>query len=394
MNNFDHVENRLNTNSIKWDKISTVFHLEDATDVLPMWVADMDFAAPPVLINALKKRLAHPVFGYSFVSNPCTNAFSNWIEKRQGLHVEPKWILYHEGVVPAIASIIETFTKENDAVLVTPPIYPPFFMVPKRLNRIVKECPLIEKEGNYSFDFEKFEEVTKEEDVKLFIFCHPHNPGGIEWSERTLKKIIQICVKNDVLILSDEIHADLMLDGHKHTPLAKIAGDLQNHIITCCAPTKTFNIAGIQAAMMIVPDQQKRLQLKKNAAKHARMGLSIFAATAVEAVYSEDGEIWLEHLLEYISSNMELVIQSLTTAIPGIKIQKPQATYLLWIDYRDTGFTEEEAMKRLLTIGKLALEPGSKYGEQGKGFLRMNVGCSRSTVEDGINRFIKAFKAE
>lgn len=393
MNNFDHVENRLNTNSIKWDKISTVFHLEDATNVLPMWVADMDFAAPPVLINALKKRLDHPVFGYSFESKSCTNAFTNWMEKRHNLHVEPKWVLYHEGVVPAIASIIETFTMESDAILVTPPIYPPFFTVPKRLNRIVKECPLLEKEGEYSFDFEKFEKITQEADVKLFILCHPHNPGGIEWSEHTLKKIIQICVKNDVLILSDEIHADLMLDGQKHTPLAKVAGELQNHIITCCAPTKTFNIAGIQAAMIIVPDQQKRLQLKKNAAKHARMGLSIFAATAVEAVYSDEGEQWLDQLLEYISSNMDLVIQSLTAAIPGIKIQKPQATYLLWIDYRNTGLTEEEAMNRLLTIGKLALEPGTKYGEQGKGFLRMNVGCARSVVEDGISRFIKAFKA-
>lgn len=393
MNNFDHVEKRLQTNSIKWDKVSTIFQLEDATDVLPMWVADMDFAVPQILIDSLKKRLEHPVFGYSFVSKSCTKSFTDWVEKRHGLHIETNWVLYHEGVVPAIASIIETFTSENDAVLVTPPVYPPFFMVPKRLNRIVKECPLYEEDGTYSFDFRKFDEITKEEDVKIFILCHPHNPGGIEWSEDTLQKIIEICVKNDVLILSDEIHADLMLDGHQHTPLAKIAGDLRNHIITCFAPTKTFNIAGIQAAMMIVPDHQKRLQLKKNAAMHARMGLSIFAATAVEAVYSVEGEKWLDMLLDYISSNMDLVIEKLPAAIPGIKIRKSQATYLLWIDYRDTGFTEEEAMRRLLTIGKLALEPGTKYGEQGNGFLRMNVGCARSTVEDGISRFIKAFKA-
>lgn len=392
MNNFDHVENRVQTNSIKWDKISSAFHLKEATDILPMWVADMDFSAPEVLIDSLKKRLEHPVFGYSFASESCTKAFTNWVEKRHGLHVEPKWVLYHQGVVPAIASIIETFTEEGDAVLVAPPIYPPLFMVPQKLKRIVKECPLLEKEGIYSFDFENFDALTKDENVKLFILCHPHNPGGIDWSVDVLQKIVQICMKNDVLIVSDEIHADLMIDGHKHTPLVKIAGDFQDHIITCMAPTKTFNIAGIQAAMMIVPDNKKRLQLKRNANMHAALGLSVFAITAIEAVYSSKGEEWLDELLPYISSNMDLVIHRLTTSIPGIKIHKPQATYLLWIDYRDTGLKEEEVMDRLLTIGKLALESGTKYGEQGRGFLRMNVACARSIVEDGINRFIKAFK--
>lgn len=392
MNQFDHVKSRVQTNSIKWDKITTAYNLKDATGILPMWVADMDFAAPQILIDSLKKRLEHPVFGYTFEGESCTRAFTNWVNKRHGLHVEPQWVLYHQGVVPAIASIIETFTKENDAILVTPPVYPPFFMVPQKLNRTVKECPLQEKEGIYTLDFEKFDEITKDKDVKIFILCHPHNPGGIEWSVEVLQKIVQICVKNNVLILSDEIHADLMLDGRQHTPLAKIAGNLQDHIITCMAPTKTFNIAGIQAAMMIVPDRPKRLRLVKNENMHARMGLSIFAATAVEAVYSTDGEKWLDELLPYISSNMDEVIQRLTSSISGIKIQKAQASYLLWIDYRDTGLTEDEVMDRLLSIGKLALEPGTKYGEQGRGFLRMNVGCSRSTVEDGINRFIQAFK--
>ncbi|MFJ8263291.1 MalY/PatB family protein [Rummeliibacillus sp. NPDC094406] len=392
MNSLDRLENRTQTNSIKWDKIASIYQLEDASDILPMWIADMDFSVPDVLINALKKRLDHPVFGYTFESDDCTKAFTSWVERRHSLHIEPKWVLYHQGVVPAIASIVETFTSENDAVLVTPPVYPPFFYVPKQLNRTVKECPLVERDGIYTFDFVKFDEISSAKDVKLFILCHPHNPGGIEWSEEDLLKIIRICVKNDVLILSDEIHADLMLDGNKHTPLAKIAGDLQNHIITCMAPTKTFNIAGIQAAMMIVPDNQKRSTLKKNAVMHAQMGLNIFATTAVEAVYSTEGEKWLDELLPYISTNMDLVIEKLTAAIPEIKIHKSQATYLLWIDYRNTGLEEDEVMERLLTLGKLALEPGTKFGEQGRGFLRMNVSCPRETVLDGIHRFIKAFE--
>lgn len=392
MHHFDSVIDRVHTNSLKWDKISAVYHLKDTSDILPMWVADMDFAAPPVMVNAIKKRLEHPVFGYSFESEACTNAFTSWVKKRHGLQIEPKWVLYHQGVVPAIASIIETFTTENDTVLVTPPVYPPFFKIPQQLKRTVKECPLIEKDGIYAFDFKQFDQVTADDHVKIFTLCHPHNPGGIEWSEEDLQEIIRICVKNNVLIISDEIHADIMLDHHKHLPLAKVAGDLKNNIITCMAPTKTFNIAGIQAAMMIVPDSEKRLRLKKDAHMHGRMGLTIFATTAVEAVYSEEGEKWLDELLPYISENIDLVINRLTAAIPGIKIRKPQATYLLWIDYRETGLQEEDIMHRLLSIGKLALEPGSKFGEMGRGFLRMNVGCSKATVEDGISRFIKALK--
>lgn len=392
MNHFDSVIDRTHTNSLKWDKISAVYHLKDATDILPMWVADMDFAAPPVMVNALKKRLEHPVFGYSFESEACTNAFTSWVEKRHGLQIEPRWVLYHQGVVPAIASIIETFTTENDAVLVTPPVYSPFFKIPLQLKRTVKECPLIERDGIYTFDLKQFDHLTADDNVKIFILCHPHNPGGIEWSEEVLQEVVRICVKNNVLIISDEIHADIMLDHHKHIPLAKVAGDLKNNIITCMAPTKTFNIAGIQAAMLIVPDSEKRLRLKKDAQMHGRMGLTIFAATAVEAVYSEEGEKWLDELLPYISKNIDLVINRLTSTIPGINIRKPQATYLLWIDYRETGLQEEEIMNRLLSIGKLALEPGSKFGEMGRGFLRMNVGCSKATVEDGISRFIKALK--
>ncbi|WP_102694227.1 MalY/PatB family protein [Rummeliibacillus pycnus] len=391
MNHLDHIENRIQTNSIKWDKISPVFHLEDTSDILPMWIADMDFAAPKVLIEALEKRLNHPIFGYSYESDTSTNAFTSWVERRHGLSIQPNWVLYHQGVVPAIASIIETFTTENDAVIITPPVYSPFFHVPKRLNRTVKECPLIEKDGIYTFDFEKFDHISSADHVKLFIFCHPHNPGGIEWPEEVLLEIIRICNKNDVLILSDEIHADLMLDGNKHTPIQKIAGPLQNQVITCMAPTKTFNIAGIQVAMMIVPDDQKRRKLKKNANMHAQMGLNIFATTAVEAVYSAEGEFWLEELLPYLSANMDLVIEKITNAIPEIKIHKSQATYLLWIDYRDTGLKENEVMERLLKVGRLALEPGTKFGEQGNGFLRMNVACPREMVLDGINRFIKAF---
>jgi len=245
-----------------------------------------------------------------------------------------------------------------------------------------------EDNGVYSIDFEEFEKCLQQ-NVKLFILCNPHNPGGIVWQEDELKEILRLCTKYDVLILSDEIHADLVFPGKKHIPLVTLAGDQAGRIITCVAPTKTFNLAGIQAAVMIATDEGVREKLSLNAMTHGQMDLSPFAAVALTAAY-KDGGPWLDELLETISTSMDYVIDELTTAIPGLKILKPHATYLLWIDYRETGLTEEDIMDKLLTKGKLALDPGTKYGEAGRGFLRMNVATPRALVEEGVKRFITA----
>ncbi|MGF9977781.1 MalY/PatB family protein [Viridibacillus arvi] len=391
MSRFDQVINRRDTNSTKWDMMGAIYQIEDTSDILPMWIADMDFAAPEVVTNAIRGRLEHPVLGYAVADDMTTGTFVNWVEKRHNWTIEKNWVLYHSGVVPAIASIVETYTKPKDKILITPPVYPPFANVPIALKREMEECVMVEKDGHYLLDFEAFERSAAKEAVKLFILCNPHNPGGIVWSEDDLREMLRICAKYDVLILSDEIHADLILDGQKHIPLAKIAGEEAARIITCMAPTKTFNLAGVQVAMMIVSDDSMRDKLLKNAASHGQMGPNIFAIDALRAVYTE-GEEWLTELLSYVSANMDLVIEQIPAAVPGIKIVKPQGTYLLWIDYRETGLEEQEVMERLLHTGKLALDPGSKYGESGLGFVRMNVACSKVTVQDGIERFIKAFK--
>ncbi|MGE7623091.1 MalY/PatB family protein [Viridibacillus sp. NPDC096237] len=391
MNRFDQKINRRNTNSLKWDMMETIYQIEDASTILPMWVADMDFAAPEVVIKAIRERLENPVLGYAVADDSTTATFVNWVAKRHNWTIEKDWVLYHSGVVPAIGSIIETYTKPKDKILITPPVYPPFTNVPIALKREMEECLMIEKDGHYSLDFEAFEKSAAKDNVKLFILCNPHNPGGIVWSENDLREMLRICAKYDVLILSDEIHADLILDGHKHIPLAKIAGEEAARVITCMAPTKTFNLAGVQVAMMIVSDDAMRNKLAQNAFSHGQMGPNIFAIDAMKAVYTE-GEEWLTDLLDYISGNMDLVLEQIPVAVPGIKIAKPQGTYLLWIDYRETGLEEEEVMERLLHTGKLALDPGSKYGDSGRGFLRMNVACSRATLQDGIKRFIKSFK--
>lgn len=388
MTSFEQVIDRRSTRSVKWDLMEIIYGIEDASDILPMWVADMDFAAPQAVIDALQDRLKHPVFGYSYMCEGCRTAVQNWLLQRHGWQTQSDWMLFHHGVVPAIATVIETFTQKGDSILISSPVYPPFFTIPEKQGRQLVENFLIEKNGVYEFDLDSFENQLAQ-GVKLYILCNPHNPGGMVWSRETLEEIVRLCAKYDTLILSDEIHSDLVFAPHRHIPLVTVANGEEHRIITCVAPTKTFNLAGIQAAVMIVTDEEKREKLKENALTHGQMELSPFAATALTAAY-EHGGPWLEELLTVISSHMDYAIAEITKAVPGVKIAKPNGTYLLWIDTRDTGLSEKEIMNLLLTKGKLALEPGSKYGQAGTGFFRMNVACPRSILKDGVDRFIKA----
>lgn len=390
MNAFEQVISRKDTRSVKWGNMETVYGIEDASEILPMWIADMDFAAPQPIIDAMKARLDHGIFGYSYICETCKDAVRTWLSSRHGWETKNEWMLFHHGVVPAIATVVETFTKKGDNVLITTPVYPPFFNVPGHQDRNIIECELKEENGQYSIDFDAFEKCLQQ-DIKVFILCNPHNPGGVVWTEEELRKVLQLCKQYDVLVLSDEIHADLVLPGHKHIPLAKLATEEGGKVITCVAPTKTFNLAGVQAAIMITDDEELHASLQKSALAHGQMELNAFAASALMSAFTECDE-WLDQLLEIITSNINYVIEELPTAVPGIKIHKPQATYLLWVDYRETGLSEEEIMDKLLNKGKLALEPGTKYGEAGRGFLRMNIATPRSIVEDGVERFIKAMQ--
>ena len=389
MSIFDEAHVRRSTRSVKWDKMDMVYNLPDASEVLPMWVADMDFAAPKEVIDALHKRLEHPVFGYSYVCDDCKKAIVSWFERRHQWTIDPQTILFNQGVVPAIASIVETFTEPGDKIAISTPVYPPFFNVPKHQQREIVSCDLVEENGSYRYDFDSLEKTFKQ-GVSIYILCNPHNPGGIVWPQEDLERLVELAIQYDVLIISDEIHADLLIDGSRHIPLLTVKRADEAKIITCIAPTKTFNIAGIQAAMMVVPDSHFRAKLSQPALAHGQFELTAFASAATQAAYAH-GDAWLDELLVYLSRNMDYVIQELT-AIPGIQVAKPQATYLMWIDYRATGIEEKEMMDHLLAIGKLALEPGTKYGEAGRGFLRMNIAAPFETIKDGVQRFKKAFE--
>ncbi|MFY3791836.1 MalY/PatB family protein [Ureibacillus sp. MALMAid1270] len=389
--NFDAIYNRRNTNSLKWDqfkdRIKAKYNVHDSDDILPMWVADMDFAIPEVITDAIKERLDHPIFGYSYVSDLCKQAIQNWFIKRHNWKIETNTILFQQGVVPAIASIIETFTEPGDKVCISTPVYPAFFNIPKAQKREVVAVDLTLRNNAYEYDFVALEDAFKT-GVKVYILCNPHNPGGVVWSEKDLETLVQLCIKYDVLLISDEIHADIVFEGYKHIPTLMVKDAEKAKIITCIAPTKTFNIAGIHAAMMVVPDNRLRMELSQNLQAHGLGDLNILAAPAVQAAY-EKGEEWLDSMIQYISKNMDYVVEELNK-IEGITVTKPNATYLLWIDYRETGLSESEMMERLLVKGRLAIEPGTKYEEAGRGFLRINVACPFETVKEGVQRFKKS----
>ncbi len=384
---FKEVHERRKTRSVKWDLMEMLYELEDASDVLPLWVADMDFPAPPPVTAALKKRLEHPILGYTYIDEDVKKAIAGWQARRNDWHIEEQEIIFQSGVIPAMAAILQVFTNPGDAIVVTPPVYPPFFSIPQNQGRKVLFSELIENDGDYTLDFADLEDKFSK--ATFFIFCHPHNPGGRVWKEEEMKEILRLAEKHDVLIISDEIHSDLVLKPHKHIPLAKLAGKQAHRIFTCIAPTKTFNLAGIQASMMVVSDPKKRLRLENHAAAHGTGMMNAFAPVALKAAY-EEGDAWLDELLDVLSSNMDYVIDNLGAELPAIKVHKPQSTYLMWLDCRGLGLEEKELMEKLLHDGKVALEPGTKYGESGNGFVRMNVACPRPFLEDAVARIIKA----
>ncbi len=383
---FDQIINRENTSSVKWGMTQQVF---GTSEVLPMWVADMDFAPPSEVKDALLDRVHHGVFGYTFPSTSTADSITQWLQNRHSWNIENEWILYNLGVVPSIATAIEAYTAPGDKVMLQSPVYAPFFDMVKKNNREVVNSPLKLVNNRFEIDFADFEERLKE-GVKLLLLCNPHNPGGRVWTKEELQKIGELCHQYQCLILSDEIHSDLVFKENKHIPIASLNNKFNEITITCIAPTKTFNLAGLQASAVIISNKELRKEFQTVLQRQGFFSLPTFGAIGMEAAY-QHGNSWLDELLEYLHENVETAKSFIDEHLPSIKVMEPEGTYLLWLNCRGLDLSDEDIKDRLLYKGKLALEPGKKYGPGGEGFVRMNIACPREMLLDGLERLKRAF---
>ncbi|GAF21191.1 MULTISPECIES: MalY/PatB family protein [Shouchella] len=385
MSHFNETINRVGTDSMKWDGAKDRFGQEG---LLPLWVADMDFKAPQPVIDALKEKVEHGVYGYTAASPAVNQSIVNWLSNRYNWTIQESDIVHVTGVVPAISNLIQTFSEEEDDIIIQTPVYYPFYDVIEKNNRNVVKNPLLLKDGLYKMDFDGLESMITEK-TKMLILCHPHNPGGRVWSKEELSKLASICLKHNVYVISDEIHADLLFDGYSHTPFASVNEAFENHVFTALAPTKTFNLAGVQGAYVVIKDPALRLKYRQVLA-NTFIGANMFSQVATKAAY-DHGLPWLEELMSYIQENYSLVEDYIGTHMPKIQLMKPQGTYLLWMNFEMLGLTAEERKKWLLEEAKVALNHGPIFGEEGKHYERMNLATSRETLMKALDQLHKAY---
>jgi cysteine-S-conjugate beta-lyase len=381
---FDKKIERRNTRAVKWDLVKSLYGSED---VLPMWVADMDFEVPPAVKDALTERAQHGVFGYTYTDNALQNTITAWLEYKHDWKVKSASILYSPGVIATLYMAIQTFTDKGDKVLIQTPVYPPFYDIVKNHDRELVTNSLVVQENRYEIDFVDFEAKLKQ-GVKVFILCNPHNPVGRVWTQAELEKIVALCKKYNVMIFADEIHADLVYHPNKHVPIAKIDEDMEEQIITCMSPTKTFNLAGLQVSYAIVANKQKRDALEKTFHKQGMHILNTMGITALDAAYN-NGREWLEQLLEQLQTNIDYVVNTFANH-PKVKVFRPEGTYLIWLDFSKLELSQDELKEFLQTRAQVGLNDGASFGEEGTGFMRMNIACPLDIVKEGTTRIKNA----
>jgi cystathionine beta-lyase len=352
-------------------------------DVLPMWVADMDFKTPDFIVNAVRERCNHEVFGYTFAPDSYKMAVLNWM--REHYHIETRWKHIHfiPGIVQGIAFVLQAFTNPGDKVLITTPVYPPFINVPHRSGRVFVSSALKTVNGRFAIDYEDFEEKAK--GCKVFILANPHNPGGTVWSKEELRKIAEICYRQKVLVIADEIHADLTLPGFTHTSFTTVSEEALHNSITFIAPSKTFNMAGLASSICYVPDADIKKQFFGFLdANELSLG-TLFAYVAAEAAFAH-GDPWRRQLLDYLVGNIDFTEQYLHENMPEVKMMRPEASFLLWLDFRAWNIPHKELVDKLIHEAKVGLNSGLDYGPDGEGFMRMNIGTPRANVLEALER--------
>lgn len=384
--NFDEIIDRSQSYSVKIDRLKAVFGRDD---LMPLWVADMDFLCPKEVTEALSERCRHGIFGYTIPYDAYYNSIINWLKRRHNYEVNSHEIMFIPGVVKGFAFAIDTFTQENDKIIIQPPVYHPFRLVTEALNRQVVNNPLILKDGKYSIDFDGLKKIIAENDCKMLIFCSPHNPGGRVWSKEELTKLAEICYDNNILVVSDEIHSDFALQGNKHLPFATVSEKAKQNSITLMAPSKTFNIAGIVSSFAIVHNKTIRDKYLAYLSPRELNQGTVFAYVATEAAYNH-GEEWLNQVMKYVQKNIDFVDNYLRKNIPQIKIIKPDATFLIWLDCRQLNLPHKELVNLFVNKAGLALNDGSIFGKEGEGFMRLNVGTPLANIEKALEKLKKA----
>lgn len=386
--NFDKIIDRTNNFSAKWSEMNKNF---GTNDLLPMWVADMDFLTAPCVMEALKDRLEQGIFGYTTRPSSYNESIVNWLDNRFSWKINQEWLMFSPAVITSISLLIQNLTQKNDKIMIQEPVYSPFHSIVESNERNLVISPLVKlDDGSYVMDYEDIEAKIK--DVKVFILCNPHNPVGRVWTREELTRLGEICLKHNVLVISDEIHSDIILKNHKHTPFASISKEFSENTITCMAPTKTFNLAGLQSSFLVISNPYyyevmdkafSILDIKRNNA---------FSLVATEAAYNY-GEDWLYELIKYIEDNVDFAIDYIKNHIPQLKVKKPEGTYLLWVDFSNLNVDKKDLKNALINKGRIALSDGSSFGIGGAGYYRINLACPRSMVLEGLKRIEFAIKS-
>ena len=385
---------RKGTNSVKWEFIhdgKTLHYWDEPENVspdtrlLPMWVADMDFPCPEPVVDALIARAQHGIYGYTSPTNSYESAIANWMKKRHGWEISPEWICITPGVVPAINLLVETYIAAGEKVIIQPPVYHPFRRAIENNGGEVVNNPLVYENGFYSMDFEDLAQKTRDPKVKMAILCNPHNPVGRVWTREELLRFGEICEKNQVLVVSDEIHGDLILEGHVFTPFASINETFAQSSVICTAPSKTFNVAGLKTSNIIFPNDQLHNRFKKILERTGIKGGGPFGLVALEAAY-DHGEDWLEQVLDYIKCNYEYLKAYIAEHLPQIRVIPLEGTYLVWLDCNGLGLSKSELRKAIFIEARVFLVEGDTFGIEGEGFERVNIACPRSILVEALDR--------
>ncbi len=380
--NFDEIIDRRDTASIKWNP-------EEEKDgkLLPMWIADMDFKTAPEIIEDLEKRVKHGIYGYFKLEEEFYQSIINWVKNRHGWNIKKEWIVITPGVVSGLNISVNEFIEKGEGVIVQPPIYPPFYKVIENSEALALNNELIRVDGKYKMNFEELELQAKH--AKMLILCSPHNPTGRVWKKEELDKLVEICEKNNLLLVSDEVHSDLIIGDNKHIPVASISSRIENNSITFISPSKTFNLAGLSTSIGIIANKDIRNRFVENMEKNKIPGTNTFGKLSLQSAY-EKGEDWLEELLIYIEGNMDYAVKYIEDNIPEIKIEKPEGMYLMWLDFRELKMDQARLNKILIEEGKILLNDGSTYGYGGNGYFRLNIACPREILKNGLDRIKKS----